>query len=58
MAVEASGTLIRPAPTPAMIRPGIRCVQLEVAVMPRIRNRPVATSTKPVEIIARTGRRW
>ena len=46
-AVEASGTLTRPAPIPPTIIPGSRCVQVSLGVMPRMSSRPAPISTKP-----------
>ena len=54
-AVEASGTLTRPAPMPATIRPGSRCVQSVAGVMPRISSRPTPISTKPGPISSASG---
>src|SRR6266568_646759 len=54
-AVEASGTLTSPDPAPATISPGMRWVQPEPAVRPRISSSPAATSTNPAEIVSRTG---
>ncbi len=46
-AVDASGTLTSPAPTPATIRPGSRWVQSELASSPRISSRPGADQREP-----------
>ena len=54
-AVEASGTLTSPAPRPATIIPGSRCVQSEPGVRPRISSSPTPISTKPGPISSRVG---
>ena len=46
-AVEASGTLTRPMPTPATTRPGMRCVHDEVGASPVISTTPTPAITKP-----------
>jgi len=54
-AVEASGVLMNPVPMPATIMPGIRCVQSEDGLRPRISSSPVPTRMNPPPIISRTG---
>ena len=46
-AVEASGGLTIPAPTPATRKPGISTVQVDEALSRAIRNRPAPTSSRP-----------
>ncbi len=46
-AVDASGVLIMPTPTPQTSSPGIRWVHSEVGSMPRIRNSPMPRTTNP-----------
>ena len=56
-AVEASGGLTIPAPTPATRKPGISTVHDDEALSRAIRNRPTATSNRPPPIRSRTGTR-
>ncbi|GMA87847.1 hypothetical protein GCM10025868_30970 [Angustibacter aerolatus] len=54
-AVDASGTLIRPVPTPATSSPGSRWVHSVVVPMPRISSSPAATSRNPGPMSALVG---
>ena len=47
IAVEASGGLTRPAPTPATMKPGSRWVHVLVPLRPDIKSRPIPTSKRP-----------
>ncbi len=46
-AVEASGVLIMPTPSPLTTRPGIRWVQEESTSMPWMSSSPTPSTTKP-----------
>ena len=54
-AVEASGGLTMPTPSPAMSRPGTRWVQDEPASSPRMSSSPAPTMRSPGPIRNRTG---
>ncbi len=54
-AVEASGGLTRPTPTPPTIIPGMRWVQAEPALSPRMSSRPTPTMIRPGPMSSRTG---
>ena len=54
-AVEASGGLTSPTPTPETTKPAMRWVQPELPVSPRMSSNPTPTSTSPGPISARTG---
>lgn len=54
-AVEASGTLMRPAPAPARMKPGRECVQPWLRSMPRMSRIPAPVSTNPGAMSQRTG---
>jgi hypothetical protein len=56
-AVEASGGLTRPAPTPPKIIPGMRWVQAEPASRPRISSSPIPTMSRPGPMSSRIGTR-
>lgn len=56
-AVEASGGFTRPTPTPATIIPGMRWVQVEPALSPRISSRLTPMMIRPGPISSRTGTR-
>ena len=56
-AVEASGALTRPIPTPATMKPGISTVQLDVGVTPLIDHRATAFKARPVPRRIRIGTR-
>src|SRR5947209_5365319 len=54
-AVEARGTFTKPAPMPATIRPGSRCVQSSLGVIPRVSSSPSPIRANPGPISQRVG---
>ena len=54
-AVDANGGFTMPIPMPPTIMPGIRWVQDEPALSPRISSRPTPTMIRPGPISSRTG---
>ena len=56
-AVEASGGFTRPTPRPLTIIPGMRWVQDELALSPRMSSRPTPTMSRPGPISSRAGTR-
>ena len=55
IAVEASGGLTRPPPSPATIKPGMRCVQELPPDRPAIAMSPTPTSSSPGPMSQRAG---
>jgi len=56
-AVDASGTLTSPAPTPATTRPASRAVQSDAGVRPCISSSPIPIRRNPGPISSRVGTR-
>ena len=57
IAVDASGGFTRPAPMPATMKPGIRCVHSEAGSRPRMSSTPAPTGSSPGPTSIRAGTR-